>query len=104
MLGASRPRTQGTTPTSSPRHASSRVLRWCILVEDFNPTLIHIKGEQNITADGLSCAPMEEAESPEALFEAHVFSPPLQPNDPVFPIDFDLIADEQPQGQQLQGW
>ena len=33
--------------------SSERVMRWRLLLEEYGPTFIHIKGEKNIVADSL---------------------------------------------------
>ena len=35
--------------------ASARLIRWRMLLEEFGPTVEHIKGEKNVVADALSC-------------------------------------------------
>ena len=39
---------------------SQRVMRWRMILEEYDPEIIHIKGEENIYADALSCLPKED--------------------------------------------
>src|SRR5210317_1987253 len=39
---------------------TNRVMRWRLLLEEFGPELIYLKGEKNIVADALSRLPIEE--------------------------------------------
>ena len=34
--------------------SSDRIIRWRLLIEEFGPTFVHIKGERNVIADALS--------------------------------------------------
>mgnify|MGYP002063500018 FL=1 len=36
---------------------TERVMRWCLIIEEFNPEICYIKGEHNIVADSLSRLP-----------------------------------------------
>lgn len=40
---------------------TNRVMRWRLLIEEFGPELIYIKGEKNIVAGALSRLPKEES-------------------------------------------
>jgi len=42
---------------------SQRVMRWCLLLEEFGPGIKHIAGEDNIVADALSRLPTTDTES-----------------------------------------
>mmetsp|Transcript_2824 Transcript_2824/g.7823 ORF Transcript_2824/g.7823 Transcript_2824/m.7823 type:complete len:1452 (-) Transcript_2824:296-4651(-) len=39
--------------------SSNRLQRWRILLEEYGPTVVHVKGENNVVADALSRLPME---------------------------------------------
>ena len=41
---------------------TERVMRWCLILEEFGPELRHIKGEQNIAADVLNRCNHKETE------------------------------------------
>jgi len=63
---------------------TDRVLRWRLAIEEFNPTLTHISGKDNIEADALSRLPMVDrpdpvlAETdPQKHLEAFLFHPVL---------------------------
>ena len=34
--------------------SSNRIIQWRLLIEEFGPTFVHIKGERNVIADTLS--------------------------------------------------
>ncbi len=88
-------------------HANDRILRWRLFIEDFHPTFVHLPGKTNTIADGLSRAPIVpwvKQETPSLtsfLAECLLFYPPQQPDDPVYPLDFELIAQRQQQDQSL---
>jgi hypothetical protein len=71
-------------------HASDRVLRQRLLVEEYGAELVYIKGEYNIIADTLSRVPTEE------LFALE------QPFHDDFPLDLHKLAMIQLQDVQLQ--
>ena len=92
-------------------NANSRVLRWRLFVEDFQPTFYHIPGPENVEADGLSRLPIlaplvgqEDLadESDLFLYESMLMYPDPDPNDPVFPLDYNLIQEGQNNDQDLQ--
>ena len=39
---------------------TERVMRWCLILEDFGPELKYIKGENNVAADALSRLEMSD--------------------------------------------
>jgi hypothetical protein len=63
-------------------HTVDRVLRQCLLLEEYGAELQCIQGEKNVVANALSCLPTQE------LFT-------LQANDDEFPLNLALIADKQ---------
>ena len=40
------------------------IMRWRLLIEDFGPEFLYIKGENNITAGALLCLPMDLIQDP----------------------------------------
>ena len=42
------------------KFTTQRVLRWRLLLEEFSPKFVHLKGEDNLIADALSRVPMDE--------------------------------------------
>jgi hypothetical protein len=34
--------------------STARIIQWRLLIEEFGPTFLHIKGEKNVIADALS--------------------------------------------------
>ena len=79
-------------------NTNARILRWRLILEDFAPTFKHIQGSSNIEADGLSRAPLLEGQK---SFESFIFFPPNVPNSVPYPMDFELLAQEQTQDQWL---
>ena len=45
---------------------TERVMRWRLIIEEFNPDLIYIKGERNIVTDALSRLDIESSSAPES--------------------------------------
>jgi hypothetical protein len=88
---------------------TDRVLRWRLAIEEFNPTLTHISGKDNIEADALSRLPMVDrpdpvlAETdPQKHLEAFLFHPVLPNADEItFPLDFALLATHQEKDADL---
>jgi RNase H-like domain found in reverse transcriptase len=84
-------------------NTSSRVLRWRLLIEDFQPTIHHVADPDNVEANGLSCLPnlnvlpLEGQEDLSYDNDLHLFDlylnyPELDPNGPVLPLDYNVIA------------
>jgi transposase InsO family protein len=71
-------------------HASDRVLRQRLLIEEYGAELVYIKGETNVIADTLSRVPTEE------IFNLE------QPFMDDFPLDLVKIAELQLHDEQLQ--
>jgi hypothetical protein len=87
-------------------NTSSLVLCWRLLIEDFQPTIHHVAGSANVEADGLSRLPNLDVlllEGQEDLsydndlhsFEAYLNYPDPDPNDPVFPLAYNVITEHQ---------
>jgi hypothetical protein len=75
-----------THPAST--HTSNRVLRQCLLLEEYSINIEYIQGEKNIAADALSRIPTEE------LFTFNA--------DTNFPLNLELITEYQAKDEQLQ--
>ena len=86
-------------------NSNSRVLRWRLLIEDFHPTIYHVPGDTNVEADGLSRLPamsLSSSDGQEDLlsddnndlfhFESYLNYPEPNPDDPVFPLAYDVIS------------
>ena len=89
-------------------NANARVLRWRLILEDFAPAFQHIKGDSNVEADGLSRAPLTSGQESlhstedEGNMESFIFFPPALPDTVPYPMDYELLAQEQVQDQWLQ--
>ena len=62
---------------------TERVMRWRLLLEEFGPKLVYIKGQENIVADALSRMRMSEDD-----FSAEAFA--LDENEDEFPTEYPL--------------
>ena len=79
---------------------TERVMRWRLLIEEFGPELVYIKGETNVVADALSRLDLYD----KPYLEAHhheFFGSDELPED-VFPLTYDTIADAQSTDSNLQ--
>ncbi len=78
---------------------TERVLRWRLIIEEYGPELIHIKGDKNIVADALSrlnIDPIYAPSTPDINYDAEFYGlddEDLSPN--VFPVHYKLIAKHQ---------
>ena len=97
---------------------TERVMRWRLLIEEFNPELIYIKGERNIVADALSrldIAPSVESEKypgsalgPNSTGSSEALSMEYYGNDKqdlpasAFPLGFKIISKAQSQDEELK--
>jgi transposase InsO family protein len=75
---------------------TERVMRWRLLIEEFNPTFQYIKGDHNIVADALSRLPLindtTQEESQYTLDKlAECFATALDPTLIKFPLKFQVI-------------
>ena len=90
---------------------TERVMRWRLVLEEFGPELLYIKGEDNVVADALSRLPM----LPTATFDAKYGDEQLMgeflANDPInplggfpkdFPCSYAELAHEQSKDAPLQ--
>ena len=85
---------------------SSRVMRWSLLIEEFGPELVYIKGQKNIVADALSQLNIQPPESPVdnqfyqlLLSNAECFATEVKLPSNVFPVSFQLIYKLQQEDQ-----
>lgn len=82
---------------------SPRLLHWRLLIEEFSPKLVYIKGETNVVADNLSRLPLipsgrkqETNDSLHSTLEELAESLLYYPKEaPVFPLSFDNIQRHQ---------
>ncbi len=73
---------------------TERVMRWRLLLEEFGPTFIYIKGEHNIVADALSRLDLTEEDINTEFFnEVGNFEEELPKNS--FPLTYSRIARRQ---------
>jgi hypothetical protein len=92
-------------------NTNSWVLRWRLFIEDFHLTLYYVPGVDNVEADGLwrlttalpPLAGQEDLSDNNNLlqFEQHMFNPEPDPNNPIYPLDYNIIAEHQNTDQQL---
>jgi hypothetical protein len=72
------------------------VMRWCLILEEFGPTLTCAKGEHNVIADTLSWLELTEEE-----FSADAFAGDEEESPEDFPFSHSVIAQEQPNNPEL---
>src|SRR5210317_352670 len=84
---------------------TNRVMRWRLLLEEFGPELIYLKGEKNIVADALSRLPMEEEDTNEintfetmALYNAETVK---DKKVEYYPLRFKTILKHQKEDEEL---
>jgi hypothetical protein len=65
-------------------------LRWKLIIKEYGPNLIYVKGHKNIIADALSRLPIFEVPMDESHFFQECFA-----DDDEFPLSFDVISEEQ---------
>ena len=96
-------------------HVNERVRRWKILIDTFQPIFHYVKGDTNIEADSMSRHPTSNLGSTAAQAgpletdlgsvygEIFLNHPPiLNTNDPIYPLDYELIAEHQANDMSLQ--
>jgi hypothetical protein len=75
------------------KSALDRVMRWRLLIEEFEPEFRHIKGKYNLVADALSRLDLDDSseesklEKPSALCMAAIISRTEIINDELSPTD-----------------
>jgi len=80
-----------------------RVLRWRLLIEEFNPKLVHLTGHKNMVADALSRLDLDTSSffSVEESAMAEIFA--SEDITPVtYPLQLKQIADFQQKDKELQ--
>ena len=76
---------------------TERVMRWRLILEEYGPELVYIKGERNVVADALSRLPMKVSKSSEThetlacLAESFGMDEDELPDD-AYPLSFKRIA------------
>ena len=55
---------------------TERVMRWCLILEEYGPELHYIKGERNVVTDALSQLGMQDENPPDCdvLFTQGIFA------------------------------
>ena len=88
---------------------SQRALRWRLIAEDFNITIIHRPGVANVGADALSRLPLLNPEEPvsvrqaeERFKDAYLFYPVQNYMNEIYPLSFKAIETAQNNDQELQ--
>jgi len=89
--------------------SSQRALRWRLLAEEFNITLIFRLGASNLAADAISRLPMQNAEDPTAIktletkfYDSYVNLPIQSIISLNFPLQFHTIQQHQQKDSSLQ--
>ena len=76
-------------------------MRWRLIIEEFGPELIYLKGEKNVVADALSRLSSLDNEKPSPTTDvAELFAGDKLPDD-IFPLSFKLIEQQQRLDQDL---
>ncbi|MGH7973989.1 MAG: RNase H-like domain-containing protein, partial [bacterium] len=85
------------------KFTSDRVLRWRLLIEEFHPAIVYVKGNMNVEADALSRLPLDDIAYDQELqlHESFLFHPGYDAAQ-IFPLDFQLIAAQQANDEDLQ--
>jgi cleavage and polyadenylation specificity factor subunit 1 len=83
---------------------TNRVMRWRLLLEEFGPELVHIKGSKNIVADALSRLPLKEFDTNELqTFEEVTLynSEAIEEEFEIYPLSYKTILKHQKQDTEL---
>ena len=85
---------------------TERVMRWRLILEEYSPNIVYVKGEKNIVADALSRLEMESpstSPSNDALWmnNADLFGNEEELPTNLYPLSFKLIAAEQQKDKDL---
>ena len=87
------------------KSASDRIIRWRILVEEYAPTFVHIKGEHNVVADALSRLDADFSlhinNCPNKYEQAHSYVSVTELTDYEFPLSGKVLAKYQKLDKQL---
>ena len=83
---------------------SQRVMRWRLIIEEYNPKIIYIKGEKNIVADNLSRLPIQDDDDDENIkvetdlmdtINKEIFATEVDEEEQGFPLNFQNVAKAQ---------
>ena len=87
---------------------SQRALRWRLIAEEYNVTIIHRAGKSNVAADALSRLPMMESEEPSSVRQAeerfndsYLFYPVQNYMDAIYPLGYKQMEEVQKNDPQL---
>ena len=80
---------------------TERVMRWCLILEEFGPELKYIKGENNVVADALSRLEMSDNQDIFDISELYGYDDKDLP-DSAYPICYHDIAKAQETDAKLQ--
>ena len=81
---------------------TERVMRWRIVLEEYGPELIYIKGEANIVADALSRMEMDSKNIPTTDLEQAEAYGTDKISTEIFPLNYQLIAKYQENDKEIQ--
>ena len=88
---------------------SQRALRWRLIAEEFNITIIHRAGASNVAADAISRLPMMDTEVPslvrqaeERFNESYLFYPVQHHMNSLYPLSFKNLEEHQAADAALQ--
>ena len=88
---------------TNPEHNTERVMRWRLLLEEYGPELIYIKGEDNVVADGLSRLDFEGYSHFEpSHFDYEEFFSLDEVDKDVNPLSFNILHKYQLKDKKLQ--
>lgn len=74
---------------------SQRVMRWRMILEEYGPEIVHIKGEENTSADALSRLPKVDREvKPNRKARNEIFAQEIGTEATTFPLEYASIAEE----------
>ena len=79
---------------------TERVMRWRLIVEEFNPKLVYIKGDRNVVADALSRLDYDDSLDAN-LEDSFAIQDDKIPQD-IYPLSFSMIAKYQASDDALQ--
>ena len=86
---------------------TERVMRWRLIIEEFSPELIYLKGERNIVADALSRLALQNSDVPSTkMHDLHYLAEHFALEDDdlpdnAFPVHYKLIAQHQNKQKDL---
>ena len=77
---------------------SQRVMRWRLLLEEFGPEIVYIKGPKNVVADALSRLPKQG----DIVDDVEAILPFASKDEGIFPIQLQLIQNSQGKDRSLR--